>query len=46
LVNAAEDTIKGHMVVGLVRGISGVFISLAIALGLLLAMQVMGISGL
>ncbi len=46
LVNAAEDSIKGHMVVGLVRGISGIFVALAIALGLLLAMWMMGIDGL
>jgi uncharacterized membrane protein YjjP (DUF1212 family) len=42
LINAAEDLIKGHMVTGLVRGVTGVLISLGIALGLLLAMRLMG----
>lgn len=46
LINAAEDIIKGHLVTGIVRGISGVLTALAIALGLLLAMRVMGIGGL
>ena len=34
------------MVIGLVRGFTGLVISLCIALGLLLAMQLMGVSGL
>ncbi len=42
LVNAAEDLIKGHMVTGIVRGVSGVLISLGIALGLLLALRLTG----
>ncbi|MBZ0300028.1 MAG: threonine/serine exporter family protein [Anaerolineae bacterium] len=46
LINAAEDLIKGHMVTGIVRGVTGVLISLGIALGLLLAMRLMGVSGL
>jgi len=46
LINAAEDLIKGHMVTGLVRGASGVLVSLAIALGLLLAMALAGVQGL
>lgn len=46
LINAAQDMIKGHTVVGLVRGVTGVLISLSIALGLLLAMRLMGVSGL
>jgi Uncharacterized conserved protein len=46
LINAAEDMIKGHMVVGLVRGATGVLVSLAIALGLLLAMTLAGVRGL
>ncbi len=46
LINAAEDIIKGHVVTGLVRGINGFVISLVIALGLLLAMRILGISGL
>lgn len=46
LINAAEDLIKGHMVIGLVRGASGMIVSLAIALGLLLAMTLAGVPGL
>lgn len=46
LINAAEDMIKGHLVVGLVRGATGVLVSLAIALGLLLAMTLAGVRGL
>ena len=46
LINAAEDLIKGHMVTGIVRGLTGVLISLGIALGLLLAMRLMGVGTL
>lgn len=46
LINAVEDLLKGHFVTGMVRGATGVLILLGIALGLLLAMRVMGISGL
>lgn len=46
LINAMQDVIKGHIVIGLVRGFTGLVISMCIALGLLLAMQVMGVSGL
>lgn len=46
LINAADDIIKGHMVTGIVRGISGGLVSLGIALGLLIAMQLMGVDGL
>jgi uncharacterized membrane protein YjjP (DUF1212 family) len=46
LINAAEDLIKGHMVTGIVRGINGLLISLGIALGLVLAIRFMGVSGL
>ncbi len=46
LINAAEDIIKGHLVTGIVRGINGLLISLGIALGLLLAMSVVGIGGI
>ena len=42
LINAAEDLIKGHLVIGLVRGVFGVLVSLGIALGLLLAMRLTG----
>ncbi len=42
-INAVEDLIKGHIVVGLARGATGALIILAIALGLILAMQLTGI---
>lgn len=46
LINSAEDLIKGHMVTGITRGIIGGLVSLSIALGLALAIQVMGVRGL
>jgi uncharacterized membrane protein YjjP (DUF1212 family) len=46
LINAAEDMIKGHLVTGIVRGFNGLLTAFAIALGLLLAMRIMGIGGL
>ncbi|MFP4438699.1 MAG: threonine/serine exporter family protein [Chloroflexaceae bacterium] len=46
LINAIEDLIKGHMVVGVARGMTGLLISLSIALGLLLAMWVVGVGAL
>jgi uncharacterized membrane protein YjjP (DUF1212 family) len=46
LINAAEDLITGHMVTAVVRGIVGGIISLSIALGLLLAISLMGVRGL
>jgi len=46
LINSAEDLIKGHLVTGIVRGVLGGLISLAIALGLLVAMRLVGVSGL
>lgn len=45
-INAVEDLIKGHTVVGLAQAVTGVLIILSIALGLILAMQVTGITGL
>lgn len=46
LINAAEDLIKGHMVTGIIRGLTGMLISLTIALGLLLALWLTGVEGL
>ncbi len=46
LINSAEDILKGHMVTGLVRGINGIVISLSIALGLLLALWLLGVQAL
>jgi uncharacterized membrane protein YjjP (DUF1212 family) len=45
-INAVEDLIKGHVVVGLAQAATGVLIILAIALGLIFAMQLTGIKGL
>jgi uncharacterized membrane protein YjjP (DUF1212 family) len=46
LINAAEDLLKGHTLMGTVRGATGVLISLCIALGLLIAMALTGVNGL
>jgi uncharacterized membrane protein YjjP (DUF1212 family) len=43
-INAVEDMIKGHTVVGLARGATAVLIIFGIALGLLLAMRLTGVS--
>lgn len=45
LINAAEDLIKGHVVTGISRGVWGGLISLAIALGLLIAFTLLGVRG-
>lgn len=45
LINAAEDLIKGHMVTGIVRGVTGLLLSLGIALGLSLAIWLTGVRG-
>jgi uncharacterized membrane protein YjjP (DUF1212 family) len=46
LINAADDLLKGHLIMGIARGVTGLIVSLAIALGLLLAMRLLGVSGL
>lgn len=46
LINAAEDLIQGHIVAGVARGITGAIISFSIAVGLGLAMYLMGVDGL
>lgn len=46
LINAGEDIIKGHSVTGLTRALMGTLISLAIALGLLLAISLTGVESL
>ncbi|GAP62175.1 hypothetical protein ARMA_0598 [Ardenticatena maritima] len=43
LINAAEDLITGHLVIGWARGVQGGLISMAIALGLWLAMSLLGV---
>lgn len=46
LINSAKDLIQGHLVTGITRGIAGLLISLAIAIGLSLAIWVTGVQGL
>lgn len=46
LINSAADLLEGHIVTGMTRGMMGALISMAIALGLLLAIRLTGISGL
>lgn len=46
LINAAEDLIQGHLITGLARGVTGLLISFGIAVGVLLAMTLMGIPAL
>ncbi len=43
LINAAHDLIRGYMLNGVARGVTGLLISLAIALGLLLAILLTGV---
>lgn len=43
LISAAQDLIRGNIVIGLARGMSGLLITLAIAVGLLLAVWVLGV---
>jgi uncharacterized membrane protein YjjP (DUF1212 family) len=45
LINAADDLLNGHLVIGITRGVTGLLISLGIALGLLLAMRLTGVTG-
>ena len=44
LINAAEDIIKGHMLTGLTRGFIGAIITLAIAIGITLALGLLQVS--
>jgi uncharacterized membrane protein YjjP (DUF1212 family) len=46
LINAAEDLLRGYPVTGIARGFHGLLVSLAIALGLALAIGLMGGRGL
>lgn len=45
LINSAEDLIKGYLITGVGRGVLGGLISLAIALGLLMAITLLGVQG-
>jgi uncharacterized membrane protein YjjP (DUF1212 family) len=44
LINSAQDLIRGHLITGIARGVTGILISLAIALGLLLALSLTGVT--
>jgi len=46
MINAVEDLIKGHQVVGVARGVGAAVVALLIALGLLLAINLTGAQGL
>lgn len=46
LINSAEDLIKGFMVVGLTRGMMGLLSSLAIAIGMMFALHIIGFENL
>ncbi|PJF43576.1 MAG: hypothetical protein CUN55_08400 [Phototrophicales bacterium] len=46
LINSAEDLLQGHFIMGIARSILGGIIALCIALGLSLAIQLLGINGL
>ena len=46
LINAVADLTEGHMVIGIARGVVGALITLAIAVGLLLAMSLAGVNRL
>lgn len=46
LINMVLDFVRGHINVGISRGIYGLLITLSIALGLLLAVKVAGVPGL
>lgn len=46
LINSARDILRGYWVAGTARGVSGLVVSLCIALGLVLALRVAGLNGL
>jgi uncharacterized membrane protein YjjP (DUF1212 family) len=43
LINSVSDILKGYTMMGIARGITGAFISLAIALGLMIAVWLVGV---
>lgn len=43
LINSGEDMLQGHLVMGTVRSVLGVLIALCIALGMSLAIQILGV---
>jgi uncharacterized membrane protein YjjP (DUF1212 family) len=46
LINSSKDLLQGHMVTGLVRGVTGALVSLAIALGIGLAITILPVTRL
>lgn len=46
LINSVVDLVRGYTSVGIARGMTGALITFAIALGLLLAMKIIGVTGL
>jgi uncharacterized membrane protein YjjP (DUF1212 family) len=46
LINSVQDLLKGYMLTGIARGVTGGVIAACIALGLLLAMSLLRVSGL
>lgn len=46
LINSSKDLLQGHMVTGLARGVTGALISLAIALGIGLAITILPVTHL
>lgn len=43
LINSIEDLLEGHMVTGMARGVTGALVSLSIASGLAIAMNMWGV---
>ncbi|MEO8391794.1 MAG: threonine/serine exporter family protein, partial [Chloroflexota bacterium] len=46
LINSVQDLLKGHMVIGIARGVTGGVVAACIALGLLLALSLLKVNGL
>jgi uncharacterized membrane protein YjjP (DUF1212 family) len=45
LINSVQDLLKGYMLTGIARGVTGGMIAACIALGLLLAMSLLKVNG-
>jgi uncharacterized membrane protein YjjP (DUF1212 family) len=46
LIHSVQDLLKGYMLTGIARGVTGGLIAACIALGLLLAMSLLKVNGL
>ena len=46
LINSVQDLLKGHIVIGIARGVTGGVVAACIALGLLLAIRLLQVNGL